>query len=93
MGIGSRHLTRLFSRHLAASPLQIAKTARVQRAKRLLDESAKPITEIAMLAGFGSLRRFNAVFAEVYGRAPSEIRRRHRGQAELTGCSPLSVIK
>jgi AraC-like DNA-binding protein len=31
--------------------------------------------EIAILAGFGSLRRFNAVFAEVYGRAPTKIRR------------------
>ena len=76
VGIGSRHLTRLFSQHLGASPAQVAKTARVQRAKRLLDELAKPMTEIAMLAGFGSLRRFNAVFVEVYGRTPSEIRRR-----------------
>jgi len=76
VGIGSRHLTRLFSRHLGASPAQIAKTARVQRAKRLLDETTKSMTEIAMLAGFGSLRRFNAVFAEVYRRPPSEIRRR-----------------
>jgi AraC family transcriptional regulator of adaptative response / DNA-3-methyladenine glycosylase II len=75
VGIGSRHLTRLFAQHLGASPSQVAKTARVQRAKRLLDESAKPMTEIAMLAGFGSLRRFNAVFVEVYERAPSDIRR------------------
>jgi AraC family transcriptional regulator, regulatory protein of adaptative response / methylated-DNA-[protein]-cysteine methyltransferase len=47
----------------------------VQRAKRLIDESSLPMTKIAMRAGFGSLRRFNSVFAEVYGRPPSEIRR------------------
>jgi AraC family transcriptional regulator, regulatory protein of adaptative response / methylated-DNA-[protein]-cysteine methyltransferase len=74
VGVGARHLGRLFSRHLGAPPSQVARTARVQRAKRLLDETDRPMTEIAMLAGFGSLRRFNTVFAEVYGRAPTEIR-------------------
>jgi transcriptional regulator GlxA family with amidase domain len=57
-------------------PSEVAKTARVQRAKRLIDETSLPMTEIAMQAGFGSLRRFNSVFAEVYGRPPTEIRRK-----------------
>jgi len=78
LGMGSRQLTRLFARYLAASPSQVARTARVQRAKRLLNETSLPMTEIAMQAGFGSLRRFNSVFAEVYGRRPSEIRRKQR---------------
>ena len=64
LGMGSRHLTRLFVRYLQASPSKVARTARVQRAKRLLDETSLPMTEIAMRAGFGSLRRFNSVFAE-----------------------------
>lgn len=76
VGIGARHLTRLFRRHLGATPLEVARTARVQRAKRLLSESDLPMTEIAHLSGFGSLRRFNAVFADVYRRPPSAIRRR-----------------
>ncbi len=50
----------------------------MQRAKRLIDETSLPMTEIAMQAGFGSLRRFNSVFAEVYGRPPTEIRRTRR---------------
>lgn len=75
LGIGTRHLSRLFQRHLGASPVQVAQTTRVQRAKRLLDETELPMAEIAMRAGFGSLRRFNAVFAEVYRRSPTEIRR------------------
>ncbi|MCK1636313.1 methylphosphotriester-DNA--protein-cysteine methyltransferase family protein [Bradyrhizobium sp. 157] len=78
LGVGARHLCRLFDRHLGASPGQVAKTARVQRAKRLLDDTELPMTEIALLAGFRSLRRFNAVFAEVYKRPPSEIRRAQR---------------
>jgi AraC family transcriptional regulator, regulatory protein of adaptative response / methylated-DNA-[protein]-cysteine methyltransferase len=78
VGVGARHLTRLFAKHLGATPSQVAKTARVQRAKRLLDETDRRMTEIALLAGFRSLRRFNAVFTEVYGRSPTEIRRTRR---------------
>jgi AraC family transcriptional regulator of adaptative response / DNA-3-methyladenine glycosylase II len=75
LGVGARHLGRLLRRHCGASPLQVAKTTRIQRAKRLLDETDLAIAAIALQAGFGSLRRFNAVFAEVYGRPPSRIRR------------------
>lgn len=78
LGVGARHLTRLFDKHLGASPGQIARTARVQRAKRLLDDTELPITEIASRAGFRSLRRFNTVFAEVYRRPPTAIRRVRR---------------
>jgi AraC family transcriptional regulator of adaptative response / DNA-3-methyladenine glycosylase II len=81
LGIGERHLVRLFTRHFGASPSQIARTARVQRGKRLLDTTDLPMSQIALVAGFGSLRRFNAVFAEVYSRPPSEIRRRKLGRA------------
>ena len=73
LGMGRRQLARLFARHLKASPSAVARTARVQRAKRLIDETDKPMVEIAVLAGFGSLRRFNAVFAEVYGRTPRRL--------------------
>ena len=74
LGIGARHLDRLFRRHIGASPLQMARTMRVQRAKRLLDRTELPMAEVAR-AGFASLRRFNTVFAEVYKRPPSAIRR------------------
>lgn len=75
LGVGERHLVRLFTVHVGASPGQVARTARVQRAKRLIDTTKMPLSEIAFAAGFGSLRRFNAVFAEVYARPPSELRR------------------
>jgi AraC family transcriptional regulator of adaptative response / DNA-3-methyladenine glycosylase II len=73
----------LFDKHLGASPGQIARTARVQRAKRLLDDTQLPMIEIALRAGFRSLRRFNAVFAEVYKRPPTEIRRAQRSGWKL----------
>lgn len=75
LGVGRRHLSRLFETHVGASPLQTAQTLRIGRAKRLLDETALPITEIAFKAGFGSVRRFNAAFLKLYGRPPSSIRR------------------
>jgi AraC family transcriptional regulator of adaptative response / DNA-3-methyladenine glycosylase II len=75
LGVGERHLVRLFTKFLGASPTQVAKTTRVQRAKRLLGTTTRPVSEVALAAGFGSLRRFNAVFIEVYGRSPTELRR------------------
>jgi AraC family transcriptional regulator of adaptative response/methylated-DNA-[protein]-cysteine methyltransferase len=75
LGVGSRHLARLFKQHVGASPTQVAQTARVQRAKRLIDTTDLPMTAIALAAGFRSLRRFNAVFAAVYKRPPTAIRR------------------
>lgn len=83
VGIGERHLARLFAKHLGATPSQVAKTARVQRAKRLLDGGDRPMIEIAFLAGFRSLRRFNAVFTEVYRRSPTEIRRTRRSARQV----------
>lgn len=83
LGVGARHLTRLFARHIGATPSQVAKTARVQRAKRLLDDTDLPVPEVALRAGFNSLRRFNAVFAEVYQMAPTEIRRRRPAELGL----------
>ena len=74
LGIGPRHLSRLFAEHLDASPLRVALTLRVQRAKRLLDETDLPITAVAERSGFSSSRRMNAAFTHLYGRPPSAFR-------------------
>ena len=75
LGVGERHLVRLFAMHVGASPAQVARTARVQRAKRLIDTTDLPMAQIALAAGFTSLCRFNTVFAEVYARPPSLLRK------------------
>ncbi len=79
LGIGARHLSRLFQKYLATTPGKVAQTVRVQKAKRLLDTTDLPMTEIAFRAGFTSLRRFNAVFKQTYRRAPSQIKRMKSG--------------
>ena len=84
LGVTSRHLRRLFVRHWGVPPTAVARTIRVQRAKRLLSETDLPMIKIALEAGFGSLRSFNAVFSEVYKCPPSEIRRPlARGHADV----------
>jgi AraC family transcriptional regulator of adaptative response/methylated-DNA-[protein]-cysteine methyltransferase len=75
LGVGSRHLSRLFAQHLDASPLQVAKSLRVQRAKRLLDDGELAMFQIAERAGFSSARGMSAAFTRLYGRPPSAFRK------------------
>lgn len=75
LGLGERHLRRLFREHLGASPIAIAQTRRILLAKQLIHETHLPITEIAFAAGFGSIRRFNEAILSLFGRAPGELRR------------------
>jgi AraC family transcriptional regulator, regulatory protein of adaptative response / methylated-DNA-[protein]-cysteine methyltransferase len=78
LGVGPRHLLRLFRKHLDATPSQVAATLRVQRAKRLISDTELPMTEIAFQSGFKSVRRFNAAFLAAYGRPPSAMVRTRR---------------
>lgn len=75
LGVGSRHLRRLFLQHLGATPIAVAHTRRLQFAKKLIDETALPMNQIAIASGFGSVRRFNAGIQNVYHRTPSDIRK------------------
>jgi len=76
LGVTSRHLRRLFNKHLGASPLAVAHTQRLHFAKRLIDQTILPMADIAIASGFGSTRRFNDAFQKAYGRTPGELRRR-----------------
>lgn len=76
LGVGERHLRRLFSAHLGASPKQVAETRRHLLARQLVVETNLPLTDVALASGFGSLRRFNHVFRTLYGQPPSQMRRR-----------------
>ena len=85
LGVGARHLRRLFLKHAGATPTAVAGTRRIQRAKKLLDETAMPISAIAFASGFTSIRRFNAAFRAVYRRPPSSLRRTTRRRPPATG--------
>lgn len=76
LGLGERQLRRLFQQHLGASPIAVAQTRRVLFAKQLIHETQMPMTEVALAAGFGSMRRFNETFQELFHRPPSALRRK-----------------
>src|SRR5450755_1356337 len=75
LGIGSRHLRRLFLKHLGASPIAVAHTRRLHFAKKLIDETTLSMAHVAQASGFGCVRRFNAAIRIIYHRTPSQIRR------------------
>jgi AraC family transcriptional regulator of adaptative response / DNA-3-methyladenine glycosylase II len=77
--LGERQLRRLFVERLGAPPVGVHGTRRLLLAKQLLTDTAMPVTDIAMAAGFGSLRRFNTVFRDAYRMAPRDIRRQVPG--------------
>ncbi len=75
VGVGERHLRRLFADELGVSPLDVASTRRLLFAKQLLSDTRLPIAQVAEAAGYASLRRFNAAFLASYGKPPREFRR------------------
>ncbi len=81
VGVGGRHLRRLFEEHCGAAPAALAQTRRILFAKRLIHETALPITDIAFAAGFQSVRRFNDAMRTWCGRAPRELRRERAAEA------------
>lgn len=84
VGLGERQLRRLFVERLGVPPVGVHGTRRLLFAKQLLTETALPITEVALAAGFGSLRRFNAAFRDAYRMAPRDLRRQHAGGARAS---------
>jgi AraC family transcriptional regulator of adaptative response / DNA-3-methyladenine glycosylase II len=75
LGVGSRHLRRLFLKHLGATPGAVVQTRRLHFAKKLIDETCLPMNQVALAAGFGCVRRFNVSIRETYQRTPTQIRR------------------
>lgn len=89
VAVSERHLHRLFTTELGASPLAVARTRRAQVARRLLDATDLPVTEVAFCAGYASVRQFNASIRAAYGATPTELRR--LGAATTGGAATLSL--
>jgi AraC family transcriptional regulator of adaptative response / DNA-3-methyladenine glycosylase II len=81
LGVGERQLRRLFRQHLGAAPVTVAQTRRVLLAKQLIQETRLPMSEVALAAGFGSVRRFNETFQQLFGRPPGALRRSKQAEA------------
>jgi AraC family transcriptional regulator, regulatory protein of adaptative response / DNA-3-methyladenine glycosylase II len=75
LGVTERHVRRALGAEFGVSPIEFAQTQRLLLAKRLLTDTSLPVTEVALASGFGSLRRFNALFKERYRLNPKQLRR------------------
>ncbi len=76
LGITDRHLRRVFSAEFGVSPVQYLQTRRLLLAKNLLTDTTLPITDVALTAGFGSIRRFNDLFKDTYKLTPTALRKK-----------------
>ena len=83
--IGERQLRRLFREHIGAAPVTVAQTRRLLLAKQLIHQTRLPMIQVALASGFGSVRRFNETFQQLYRRPPGELR---RSAGETTGIAP-----
>ena len=75
LGVTDRHMRRIFARRHGVTPLAYLGTQRLLLAKQLLTDTTMPVTEVALASGFGSLRRFQAAFAQHYRLSPGALRR------------------
>ena len=89
LGITDRHLRRAFGAEFGVSPVEFAQTQRLLLSKRLLTDTVLPVTEVAFASGFGSLRRFNALFKQRYRLQPSQLRRHMRGAAAASATADV----
>lgn len=91
LGISARHLRRLFGEQLGVSPDQVARSRRAHFARRLLDDTDLTIAQIALAAGFGSVRQFNRACLDIFRAAPSALRARRRKSDRLTADGGLAL--
>jgi len=82
LGVGERHLRRLFRLHLGAPPVSVAQTKRILFAKQLIHETRMPMAAVALAAGFGSVRRFNETFQNLFHRPPRALRNKDAATTE-----------
>jgi AraC family transcriptional regulator of adaptative response / DNA-3-methyladenine glycosylase II len=83
LGITDRHLRRAFGAEFGVSPVEFAQTQRLLLAKRLLTDTVLPVTEVAFASGFGSVRRFNALFKQRYRFQPGQLRKHMHGRGAV----------
>ena len=91
VGYTPRHLGRLLTQELGATPLALARARRAQTARILLETTDLAVTDVAFAAGFASVRQFNETVREVYDASPSLLRGRRRAPREGRGSGSLAM--
>ncbi|MFI1919914.1 helix-turn-helix domain-containing protein [Nocardia sp. NPDC020380] len=89
--MSDRHLRRMFTDQIGATPDQLARSRRAHFARRLLDDTDLRIAEVAFAAGFGSLRQFNRTMTTTFHATPQELRKRRRRTDRLVADGGLAL--
>lgn len=91
LGYTDRHLRRAFVDEYHVTPIQYLQTCKLLLAKNLLTDTSLSILDVAMAAGFGSLRRFNELFKKQYRLAPTALRKQLRRDKKESDAITLAL--
>ena len=76
VGMSPRHFARVFTREVGATPARFVLSARVETARRLLEDSSQPLEAICAQSGLGTLESMRRAFLRVVGIPPGQYRAR-----------------
>jgi AraC family transcriptional regulator of adaptative response / DNA-3-methyladenine glycosylase II len=91
LAISERHLNRLLVAELGASPLALARAQRAQTARILIETTGMPFGEVALAAGFSSIRQFNDTVRAVFDAPPTRLRHARAKGPRLNGAGSIAV--
>ncbi|MGY3234195.1 MULTISPECIES: helix-turn-helix domain-containing protein [unclassified Bradyrhizobium] len=74
-GIGTKSFVRAFAATTGKSPYQYVIAARVERAKRLIEQDQEGLAEIALRCGFSHQEHLTRAFRRLTGQTPGRYRR------------------
>src|SRR5215207_6673956 len=86
-----RQLNRILVSELGAGPVALARAQRAQTARTLIQSTNLPFGQVALGAGFRSVRQFNDTVRAIYARTPTELRRRGRSHRAASGAIQLRL--
>lgn len=72
--MSARHFARVFAREVSMTPMEFLQSARIDRARNLLETSDLPLKTVAFKSGFGSVRHMRFLFSEKLGLTPTQYR-------------------
>jgi AraC family transcriptional regulator, regulatory protein of adaptative response / DNA-3-methyladenine glycosylase II len=91
LGVSARHLRRLFAAHIGVTPDGLARSSRAHFARRLLDDTDLPVTDVAFAAGFGSIRQLHRATSDRFHASPTQLRAKRRAADRLVADGGLEL--
>jgi AraC-like DNA-binding protein len=89
-GIHAVHLIRAFRRHFGVTPGAYLRRRRIDWARRTLVDTADPLADVALAAGFSSQAHFTRVFRREVGVTPGAYRRNGRPSGQNPRFKPVN---